>query len=151
MLGILSNIHGFIPEQNNKFIIWERVLHKITKYFGKLLIIFHTNNTRRTVQIFFPNISNFPDMNFYSEHYDTTTQEFLEKFTLDTKVGIMLDYHLNNPDIIALWLSFYPKLDIITLLFKNNESDGYISEVVESNIPKDNNDKSKKTLFFIFL
>jgi hypothetical protein len=26
MLGILSYIHGFVPKQNNKYIIWERVL-----------------------------------------------------------------------------------------------------------------------------
>jgi hypothetical protein len=59
-----------------------------------------------------------------------------------------LDCYLNNPDIIALWISYYPKLDIISLLFKDYESDCYISDIVESNISKDNNDKSKKILFF---
>jgi hypothetical protein len=154
---------------------------EITKYYGKVLIIFHTSNTRRTVQIFFPNISNLADIYFTSEYYDTTIREFLEKeekqrqskfshidlkyklnaynlyyiieeiFSLQTTLGTMFDCYLNNPDVIPLWLSYYPKLDIISLLFKDNESDGYTSKVVESNIPEDNNDKSKKTLFFFYL
>jgi hypothetical protein len=65
-----------------------------------------------------------------------------EKFTFDTTMGTMLDCYLNNPDVIAVWLSYYPKLDIISLLFKDNENDGYVSDIVESNIPKHNNDES---------
>jgi hypothetical protein len=40
-------------------------------------------------------------------------------------------------------------MKIISLLLKDNESDGYISEVVESNIPKDNNNKPKKDSIFL--
>jgi hypothetical protein len=56
-------------------------------------------------------------------------------------MGTILDCYLKNPDVIAVWLSYYPKLEIISLLFKNNENDGYVSDIVESNIPKDNNDE----------
>jgi hypothetical protein len=50
---------------------------------------------------------------------------------------MIVDCYLNNPDVIALWISYYPKLDIILLSFKDNESEGYASEVIESNIPND--------------
>jgi hypothetical protein len=57
-------------------------------------------------------------------------------------MGTILDCYLKNPDVIAVWLSYYPKLDIISLLFKDNENDGYVSDIVESNISKDNNNES---------
>jgi hypothetical protein len=178
MLGILSNINGFVPRQNEKYIIWERLPPKITKYYEKVLIIFHNSNKRRTIEIFFPEndilniylssqVYDDPLTSYFKEKEKYTQTTFTntdleyrlnvfnrynnteEKFTLDTTIGTMIDCYMNSPDIIALWLSFYPKLDIITLLFKNNESDGYISVVVESNIPKDNNDKSKKDSIFL--
>jgi hypothetical protein len=61
----------------------------------------------------------------------------------------MVDCYLSNTNVIALWLSYYPKLDIILLLFKDNENEGYICEVVELNIPKVINDKSKKDSIFL--
>jgi hypothetical protein len=54
----------------------------------------------------------------------------------------ILDCYLKNFDVIVIWLSYYPKLEIISLLFKGNEKDGYVSDTVESNMPKDNNDES---------
>jgi hypothetical protein len=89
-----------------------------------------------------------------SQVYDDVLTNYFkeeEKFTLDTTIGMIVDCYLSNPDVIAVWLSYYPKLEIISLslLFKDNESDGYTSEVLESNIPEDNNDKSKNDSIFL--
>jgi hypothetical protein len=40
--SIVQRIEGFPTIQNNKYIIGEKFLPTITKYFKKLLIIFHT-------------------------------------------------------------------------------------------------------------
>jgi hypothetical protein len=44
MLGVVSKIHEYMPKQNNKYIIWEKLLHIVTDYRKKVLIIFHTSN-----------------------------------------------------------------------------------------------------------
>jgi hypothetical protein len=169
--GIVSKTVGYVFVQNFKhnLIIWERFLPSITKFFKKLLILFHTSNKRRIVQIFFP--GDIADIYFTSEVFDKPLTEYFkeeklrqiiltltdkilrlnvfnrynntkEKITFHTTMGTILDCYLNNPDVIAVWLCYYTKLEIISLLFKDNENDGYVSDIVESNIPKDNNDES---------
>jgi hypothetical protein len=90
--------------------------------------------------MFFPNISNIVDLYLYSKHYDTTIREFLEEeekhrqskftptdliyqlntynlynktrqnFNINTSLGTLVDSYLNNSDVIALCLSYFPKL-----------------------------------------
>jgi hypothetical protein len=139
--GIVQKIEGYPPVQNNKYIIGEKFLPTITKYFKKPLILFHTSNKRRTIEIFFPGDSG--DIYLSSQVYDDPLTDYFkeegrhyqkilrlseiqfrldvfnrynnieEKITLDTTMGTMLDCYLNNPDVIAVWLSYYPKLEII--------------------------------------
>jgi hypothetical protein len=51
-------------------------------------------------------------------------------------VGDIITCFLNNPDVIALWLSFIPTFSIFSLLFNNNDQEGYISNDIESNSEK---------------
>jgi hypothetical protein len=61
---------------------------------------------------------------------------YTAKIAPKTTVRDIITGFLNKPDVITLWLSFNPHFSIISLLFNNNDKEGYINKEIESNLEK---------------
>jgi hypothetical protein len=79
------------------------------------------------------------------KHFDDLTCKRIIKYFSDftkgkvkiktvTTIKKILIYCMLNPDVIALWISDIPHFSIVSLLVKDNDQPGYISEDIESNL-----------------
>jgi hypothetical protein len=102
-----QKIVGYVPVQNFKhnLIIGERYLPCITSYFNKLLILFLTSNTRRSVTIFFPESSiSVAEIYLTSDVYNNTLTDYFKEeekgsqmiFSLDDKLLRLNDLNRYN-------------------------------------------------------
>jgi hypothetical protein len=104
------------------------------------LIVFHTSGKNGKTVIYFPH-SQISVFSFHTSRlYETLNQQIcnIERQKLvihyhfvDLFYQNIIDCFLNNADIMALWVSYNPTFTVFSLVFNNNDQEGYISKDIE--------------------